>query len=127
MFDWLGKRSEIFFSSSSSYQVQTMNENLLLLQQYNMRQPSNQGQGQQGVAHSPAQMGFFLGHLPTGASYSPGMPLAFRTAERHFSERVFSSSSDVCTSSHIDHATATTTSYETTRTALQSIIQHDGN
>ena len=49
-----------------------MAENLLLLQQFAIRQSNNQAQGQQGVAHSPAQMSYYLGHPPTGTSYSPG-------------------------------------------------------
>jgi len=50
-------------------------ENLVLLQQYQqyaIQQSNSQQQGQQAAAHSPAQLSYFLGHPPSGPSYSPG-------------------------------------------------------
>ena len=49
-----------------------MAENLLQLQQISIQQSNNQQQVQQGVAHSPAQMNYFLRHPATGHSYPSG-------------------------------------------------------
>lgn len=53
-----------------------MTENLMLIQQLNLQQTSNQQHGQQAAAHSP--MNFFLGHPAGGSSYSSGMFDSFR-------------------------------------------------
>ncbi|CAF0787518.1 unnamed protein product [Adineta steineri] len=55
-------------------------ENLLLLQQYQqyaIQQSNSQQQGQQAPAHSPAPLSYFLGHPPSGPSYSPGPPIMY--------------------------------------------------
>jgi hypothetical protein len=48
----------------------------MLLQQYQqftLQQSNSQQQGQQPGTHSPATLSYFLGHPPSGASYSPGI------------------------------------------------------
>ncbi|CAF2501260.1 unnamed protein product [Rotaria sp. Silwood2] len=56
-----------------------INENLLLLQQYQqyaIQQSNSQQQGPQ-AAHSPAQLNYFLGHSASGPSYSPGPQMIY--------------------------------------------------
>jgi hypothetical protein len=46
----------------------------MLLQQYqqfSLQQPSSQQQGQQPSPINPTTLSYFLGHPPSGASYSP--------------------------------------------------------
>jgi len=62
-----------------NYQGQQMAENLMLLQQYAIRQSNNQGQGQQGVAHSAAPMSYYLGH-PSATGFSPVHPVVYAQA-----------------------------------------------
>ena len=67
-----------FFSPSFRAPI---TENLLLLQQYQqyaVQQSNSQQQGQQAATHSPAPLNYFLGHPPSGPSYSPGMCLSHK-------------------------------------------------
>ncbi len=50
----------------------------MLLQQYQQfppEQSNSQQQSQQIATHSPASLSYFLGHPPSGPSYSPGKSL----------------------------------------------------
>jgi hypothetical protein len=66
-----------FFMYSSFYSYRApLNENLMLLQQYQqytLQQSNSQQQGQQAATHSAAPLSYFLGHPPSGPSYSPGI------------------------------------------------------
>ncbi|CAF1018835.1 unnamed protein product [Adineta steineri] len=58
-------------------------ENLMLLQQYQqyaLQQSTSQQHGQQAATHSPAQLNYFLGHPPSGSSYSPGPQIMYAPA-----------------------------------------------
>jgi hypothetical protein len=72
------KKKFFFLNNSVSFCISyrlPLADNLILLQQYQqyaLQQSNSQQQGQQPTTHSPGTLNYFLGHPPSGASYSPG-------------------------------------------------------
>jgi hypothetical protein len=72
------RRKSLFLNNSVSFCISyrlPLADNLILLQQYQqyaLQQSNSQQQGQQPTTHSPGTLNYFLGHPPSGASYSPG-------------------------------------------------------
>jgi hypothetical protein len=67
------QRPCVFFFNSYRAPI---TENLMLLQQYQqfaLQQSNSQQHGQQAATHSPATLNYFLGHPPSGSSYSSGI------------------------------------------------------